>query len=63
MDRKKKTNKQAIRDFMVSVIQAMKYEWTDRRDRTIRLDAKELLQRLEPDKDIREQEIDEICSW
>ncbi len=63
MARKQQTNKQAIRSLMFSVIQAMKYEWTDRRQKTIDLDAKELLRRLEPDRKITDEDVKDITLW
>ncbi len=61
--RKSKSNKQAIRNFMFSIIQAMKYEWTDQRQKTIDLDAKELLRRLEPDSNLTDEDIKDITTW
>ena len=60
ISRKKATNREIIRFLVGSVIQAMKYEWSDRRNRTIQLDIKEIMRRLEPDTKLTDGEIDEM---
>ncbi len=58
MTRKQESNKQAVRNLIIHVVEAMKYEWTPRRNKTIILDTKELFRRL-GEGPISDKEIDE----
>lgn len=60
LNRKKASNADLIHAMISSVINAMKYDWSDRRNRTIQLDIKELMHRLEPETQLTDQELNDL---
>ncbi len=57
-NRKKDSGQQIIRNLFVSSVKAERHGWTARRCRTVVLDAKELLRRLDPDNNLTDEQIE-----